>query len=385
MKSNNKKVKLTAALLTLSISVSMFTGCGKTNTAEPAPSDNQPQQETLPPNDPVIGEGGGDIVAFRPSESGILPQEKYEYPYMGMNIALTQNLLDKMADRDVIMLSKEDYTSDNTINYAALYWYSLTEEQKNETATAFDPDAWLAGLAKIGVLGVYHADSVNELDTITGCTQHKELGKSADGTYVYYLSTADDADETLKKEVEQTKVSLTQMQELDFYMGKTAFSEGRTNAANIGDFNTTDINGKTYTSTLFNDYDLTLVNVFTTWCTSCIEEMPALEELKKEMAAKGINVVGIVYDAVNEAGKHEQSIIDTAKQLQKKAGLTFPLLMPDETEMNGRLKGIDGYPESFFVDKNGNIVGETYMGAHSFEEWKEIAEKELANLKGANE
>lgn len=53
--------------------------------------------------------------------------------------------------------------------------------------------------------------------------------------------------------------------------------------------------------------------------------------------------------------------------------------------MNGRLKGIDGYPESFFVDKNGNIVGETYMGAHSFEEWKEIAEKELANLKGANE
>ena len=33
--------------------------------------------------------------------------------------------------------------------------------------------------------------------------------------------------------------------------------------------------------------------------------------------------------------------------------------------------------ETFFVDKEGNIVGETYTGSHSLEEWKEIVEKEL--------
>ena len=38
-------------------------------------------------------------------------------------------------------------------------------------------------------------------------------------------------------------------------------------------------------------------------------------------------------------------------------------------------------PETFFVDKNGNIVGETYSGAKSKEEWKQVIEKELANLK----
>jgi len=48
--------------------------------------------------------------------------------------------------------------------------------------------------------------------------------------------------------------------------------------------------------------------------------------------------------------------------------------------MNGRLNGISAFPETFFVDKNGNIVGETYSGSHSLEDWKEIVEKELENV-----
>ena len=31
-------------------------------------------------------------------------------------------------------------------------------------------------------------------------------------------------------------------------------------------------------------------------------------------------------------------------------------------------------------DKNGNIVGETYSGSHTLDEWKEIVEKELKNV-----
>ena len=49
--------------------------------------------------------------------------------------------------------------------------------------------------------------------------------------------------------------------------------------------------------------------------------------------------------------------------------------------MNGRLQGISAFPETFFVDKNGNIVGETYSGSHTLEEWKEIVEKELSAIK----
>ena len=38
-------------------------------------------------------------------------------------------------------------------------------------------------------------------------------------------------------------------------------------------------------------------------------------------------------------------------------------------------------PETFFVDKNGKIVGNTYSGAKSAEEWKKVIKKELKNIK----
>lgn len=372
MKTNT--IKLTAAILTLCLTASSFTGCGKKETALKTPQSTDNVASGIETND--------ELFSFKPSESGLFTQEKYEYPYAGMNFVLTKTLRDRMDSHDVFLTAREDYAGDNTLKYAALYWYTLTEAQKNEETTAFDPEAWCAGLGKLGVLGVYHTDSLDELNTLTGCTEHKELGKSADGKYIYYLSTSPDADAALKKELEQTSVTLTPMQEIDFSVGKTAFSEARIDTSHIGAFKTSDINGNTYTKDIFKNYDLTLVNVFTTWCGPCVEEMPELEKFKKEMKKKGINVIGIVYDTLLGNGQIDQGAIETAKLLQKRANLTFPLLLPDETEMNGRLKGIDSYPESFFVDRNGNIVGDKYMGTHSFEEWKEIAEKELAKLKG---
>lgn len=37
-------------------------------------------------------------------------------------------------------------------------------------------------------------------------------------------------------------------------------------------------------------------------------------------------------------------------------------------------------PETFFVDRDGNIVGQTILGAQSEEDWRTIIETELAAL-----
>ena len=60
------------------------------------------------------------------------------------------------------------------------------------------------------------------------------------------------------------------------------------------------------------------------------------------------------------------------------------MLVPDEVLLNGRLKGINAYPETFFVDSKGNIVGSTYCGAKSFDEWNGIIGQELAALNNAS-
>ena len=43
----------------------------------------------------------------------------------------------------------------------------------------------------------------------------------------------------------------------------------------------------------FEKYDLNMVNVFATWCTACVKEIPDLVEFQNEMKNKGVNIVGV--------------------------------------------------------------------------------------------
>jgi thiol-disulfide isomerase/thioredoxin len=145
---------------------------------------------------------------------------------------------------------------------------------------------------------------------------------------------------------------------------------------NIGEFAMEDIEGNSFTQEMFADYDLTMVNVFTTWCTPCVNEIPDLQELSEEVKEQGVNIVGIVLDAANGSGNADPETVEQAKLLAEKTGATYPFLIPDAGYLGGRLAGINAVPETFFVDKEGNIVGETYSGSRSLEEWREIVEKE---------
>lgn len=157
-------------------------------------------------------------------------------------------------------------------------------------------------------------------------------------------------------------------------------AENAAGAENIGDFAMKDVNGETYTQELFADYDLTMVNVFATWCTPCINEIPDLETLKNEMADQGVGVIGIVLDAADGAGGADEEAVEKAKLLAESCGATYPFLIPDEGYLNGRLAGISAVPETFFVDREGNFAGETYSGSRSLEEWKSVTETILKGV-----
>ena len=98
------------------------------------------------------------------------------------------------------------------------------------------------------------------------------------------------------------------------------------------------------------------------------------------MKEKGVGVVGVVLDTVSDDAKQNENTVKKAGVLQEKTKASYPFLVPDSTMMNGRLNGVSAFPETFFVDKEGNIVGETYSGSHTLDEWKEIVEKELKNI-----
>lgn len=337
----------------------------------------------------VDGEAvSADLVAgtFKPSDVTCKAQDSYEYPFLGLKLSLSKELLKQIKDQSIAMLTTEDFENQtNAVTYAYVSWSKMTEEQKNaeiqKMGTGYDD--WVAGLDRIGTIGVYDEASQKKLDEITGCTEHKELGSSSDGKYKYYLSTNKDADEKLTKELEKIKTDITEMTP---YQNISVFDQPQDTSSNpedvksVGKFETTGIDGKTYTEKVFSDYDLTLVNVFTTWCSPCVKEIPELQELYKEMKDKGVGVAGVVLDTTDEKGNQDEKAVKKAGILQEKTKAEYPFLIPDTTMMNGRLQGISAFPETFFVDKDGNIVGDTYTGSHTLDEWKEIVEKELKNV-----
>lgn len=148
----------------------------------------------------------------------------------------------------------------------------------------------------------------------------------------------------------------------------------------LGEFSMQDIDGESYTQEMFADYDLTMVNIFATWCSPCVSEIPDLQELSEEMEGRGVGVVGIVLDGVDVDGNVDEEAVGTAKILAEQTGAKYPFLIPDEKVLNGRLSEVNAVPETFFVDSEGKIVGETYTGSRSLEEWKEIVETELKGV-----
>ena len=322
---------------------------------------------------------------FKPSETTVQAQDSYEYPFLGLNMKLPEELLKQIKAQTIAMITNEVWNDNaDAIKYAYISWSEMTEEQKeaevDKMGTAYDD--WYNSLAKIGAIGIYDEDSEKELDKITGCTEHKEIGSSSDGKYKYYLSTNKDADKSLKKEVEEIDVTLTEMTPFQHHFAfdqpQETSNEGDSTA--VGKFKTKGVDGKDYTEKVFSDYDLTLVNVFTTWCSPCVNEIPELEKLYEEMKEKGVGVVGVVLDTVGDDAKQNEDTVKKAGVLKEKTKASYPFLVPDSTMMNGRLNGVSAFPETFFVDKEGNIVGETYSGSHTLDEWKEIVEKELKNI-----
>ena len=334
----------------------------------------------------IVSEDGTPLQkTVKASEMGMSSEETLDFPFMGLSAELPDELKKQMDSADVVLLTDEDWTDDfDNIKYAHLFWSKLTDEQKEEEVNMLGTGYkdWLASIERIGALGVYSTDVIDDLDTITGCDNHEELGTSSDGKFKYYLSTNSEAEKDLTNEIENIKTTLDEMMPFN---GQSAFEQPQTatsDADNVGTFETTDIDGNTYTEKVFSDYDLTLVNAFTTWCSPCVNEMPELEELYQEMKDQGVGVVGMVLDSVSEDGTPDDSIVQKAQLLKEKTGVTYPLLIPDKGFLNGRISGLQSFPESFFVDKDGNIVGDPIMGSNTFDGWKEAVEKQLAALKG---
>lgn len=121
-------------------------------------------------------------------------------------------------------------------------------------------------------------------------------------------------------------------------------------------FETKDLKGNTVDNSVFEANKLTMINIWGTFCPPCIDEMPELGKMANAYKDSGVQILGIVSDAIDPA------TIDQAVRILQAAKADFLNVVPDDS-INEFLRQFQYVPSTVFVDADGNIVGDTVVGA----------------------
>jgi cytochrome c biogenesis protein CcmG, thiol:disulfide interchange protein DsbE len=94
-----------------------------------------------------------------------------------------------------------------------------------------------------------------------------------------------------------------------------------------------------------------VVNFWASWCIPCRDEAPRLQEVYERYRGRGLVVLGVDF----------QDFRGDAKRFIERFGLTYPNVYDGKGSLVGKW-GLRGVPETFFVDRRGNVVGEQIIG-----------------------
>ncbi|MCF0245279.1 MAG: TlpA family protein disulfide reductase, partial [Ileibacterium sp.] len=116
-------------------------------------------------------------------------------------------------------------------------------------------------------------------------------------------------------------------------------------------FQGVDFDGNKVDESIFRKNKVTLVNLWHNECNACIEEMPMLEELNKELKAKGAEVIGL---NVNAQGQENDPVVTEAKEILKKQGAAYRNIAVNAgDEVFKLIENTVLFPTNVLVDQNG--------------------------------
>lgn len=140
---------------------------------------------------------------------------------------------------------------------------------------------------------------------------------------------------------------------------------------NIGIFNTYDLEGNAVTQEIFSKAEVTVFNIWGTFCGPCIREMPELGKWASEMDEK-VQLVGLISDIYTT--DDIQGVL-TARMILEQTGADFTNVIATKDFM-GFLQNVQFVPTTVLIDKKGNIIGEPIVGAR-VDKYKQAVEKYL--------
>lgn len=217
------------------------------------------------------------------------------------------------------------------------------------------------------------ADHKDAWDKVFGLMNKNTDGDAMNENYADFLASTVESNkdsfseeeyETLSKDIETIRGIEEEIAKLE---KESAASESSDSSSSKSDESTAvfkgfkgkDLDGKDVDDSLFAKNKVTVVNFWFSGCKPCVGELSKLNELNEKLKEMGGEVVGINTDTLdnNEAG------IKEAKEILKAQGASYKNLTFDSNSTVGKYAGnIMAFPTTVLVDKDGNIVGEPFMG-----------------------
>lgn len=342
------------------IIATIFTGCSSDKNININKEFNMEKMTTV----------GGESIEINNEKAYSFVEPEFGFGFVGLDAwkSLTENALGlSVIDENEINLS---YITEKYISkIEAMENQNLTEE---EMAKIYE-DTANSQFDFLEIVRVNEDDkeSAQRWENVKSrYTKNTEVAKYKEDTY--YIAYNDTLPETelSEKDKSDIKILIGSVEELKnnimIYPAQKVEFE-----ASLNKFSSIDMSGNEITEDIFKEYDITMVNIWTTWCGFCVEEMPALQELYEKLP-KNVNMISICADALEEAEISKQILLDSKAE--------FTTIQGNDELNKILLNNIQGYPTTIFVDKDGNLVGESQVGAPENDQSKIVeAYMELIN------
>lgn len=277
----------------------------------------------------------------------IFPLATEESFYIVLQPEEKMTALENMTEEEMSSLDFEEYFS-HGVDFLKVFY---VEDEKNDAAVKKESE----GYAECDRIGKYQGRTYY-------MAYNKDIRKLKEGDTSFSEADLKSFDEIASyiDEIKENIVLFTPEKEEEAFEAD-AFKS----------FEAKDMNGKKVTQNIFADYDLTMVNIWATWCGPCVSEIPDLADLAENLP-QNVNMITICTDA-DENRELAEEILTEAK-----AG--FMTIAGDENLKNTLLKDVVSYPTTVFIDKNGNFVGNSLLGAYSAEEYKKEITARTENI-----
>ena len=372
-KRRNERMKLILTALTL---VVFLAGCGgykppvENNSAGNTPEASKPADTATPEAAPAEGNGAEAALEF-------------DYPDAGFTLKLPESFTDIIGYYD----EPKDYGElevGSGVVYGSLNIYLRTPEEIAEhdamlASIKTEDDVtdeirekhkkYCEGIVQVySILGVNGGRTYKDIEYMASDTamikKVIDLGEFDD--YHYYSCIVDLDYEKIKEPLSQLNPEAVEkyrkiMEEVEAHPEYVVLKKRQPGfiPPEIGSeisFEGKDLDGNPVSSKeLFAENDITMINIWRTWCSVCVEEFPEMNELAKKYADRKVGVITYCADAEDEE-LTEKAINIIGEYDGFKKNLAF-------SESTDNALPWNSTPMTYFVDKEGKVLCNPIKGA----------------------